>query len=72
MPGATQEWSTFKVLNSGRALALPAIIRLGWKDLPGTNTPAYYKKFVNYGQKNQGYAHRENIDEIKYHHDCTT
>jgi hypothetical protein len=30
------------------ALALPASIRLVWKGLPGTNTPAYYK---NYGRK---------------------
>ncbi len=30
-------WST------GKAQALPANIRLGWKGLPATNTPAYYE-----------------------------
>jgi hypothetical protein len=30
------------VLHLGRLLALLANIRLGWKDLPGTNTLAYY------------------------------
>jgi hypothetical protein len=28
---------------ASQAPALPAIIRLGWKGLPGTNTLAYYK-----------------------------
>jgi hypothetical protein len=32
----------------GRFLALPTNIRIGWKSMPGTNTPAYYKKFVAY------------------------
>ncbi len=27
----------------GRPLELPTNIRLGWKDLPGTNTLAYYE-----------------------------
>ncbi len=27
----------------GRLLALPTNIRLSWKGLPGTNTPAYYE-----------------------------
>jgi hypothetical protein len=37
----------------GRLLALPANIRLGWKGLPGTNTPAQYgrKKFYNIGPR---------------------
>jgi hypothetical protein len=35
----------------GRPLALTTNIRLGWKGLPGTNTPAYYEKSVNYGCK---------------------
>jgi hypothetical protein len=26
-----------------KAPGLPKIIRLGWKGMPGTNTPAYYK-----------------------------
>jgi hypothetical protein len=26
-----------------RLLASPANVRLGWKDLPGTNTPAFYE-----------------------------
>ncbi len=43
-----------------KLLALPAIIRLGWKGLLGTNALAYCEnseitdrigKFVNYGQK---------------------
>jgi hypothetical protein len=29
----------------GKALALPANIRLGWKGLPGTNAQAYYEIF---------------------------
>jgi hypothetical protein len=37
------EWSTWKVINSDRLLALSADIRLGWKGLPGTNNPAYYE-----------------------------
>jgi hypothetical protein len=37
-------------LKVGLAQALPANIRLGWKDLAGTNTLAYYKN-INYGQK---------------------
>jgi hypothetical protein len=36
---------------SGRLLALPANIRLGWKGLPGTNALFYYKNFVNYVDK---------------------
>jgi len=34
----------------GRLLALPTNIRLGWRGLPQTNTPAYYsrKKFLKY------------------------
>jgi len=32
---------TFHVLHSGRLLALPTNIRLGWKSLPGTNPLAY-------------------------------
>jgi hypothetical protein len=28
----------------GRLLALPTNVRLGWKDLPGTNALAYYEK----------------------------
>ncbi len=35
----------------GQALALPTNITLGWKGMPGINTLAYYKIFVNYGQK---------------------
>jgi hypothetical protein len=27
----------------GRLLALLTNIRLGWRDIPGTNTPAYYE-----------------------------
>jgi hypothetical protein len=27
----------------GIIMALPSNIRIGWKDLPGTNTLAYYK-----------------------------
>jgi hypothetical protein len=27
----------------GRLLALPKTIRQGWKDMPGTNTLAYYE-----------------------------
>ncbi len=34
-----------------RLLALPTNIRLGWEGLPGTNTLAYYERFVNYGRK---------------------
>ncbi len=30
-------------LKSGRLLASPANIRLGWKGLPGTNAPAFYE-----------------------------
>jgi hypothetical protein len=44
----------FRVLqgtSEGRLLALPTNIRLGWKDLQGTNTLAYYKTFVNIGRK---------------------
>jgi hypothetical protein len=33
-----------KVNSLGKALALPANIRLGWKGLPGTNALAYYEK----------------------------
>ncbi len=33
-----------KGLLLGLALALPANIRLGWKDLPVTNAPAYYEQ----------------------------
>ena len=33
------------------APALLANSSLGWKGLPGTNTLAFYEKFVNYGQK---------------------
>ncbi len=32
----------------GKLMALPANIRLGWKDQPGTNNLAYYK---HYGRK---------------------
>ncbi len=35
----------------GRLLALPTNIRLDWKSLPRTNTPAFFRKFANYGQK---------------------
>jgi hypothetical protein len=28
---------------NGSSLAIPTYIRLGWKDLQGTNTLAYYK-----------------------------
>jgi hypothetical protein len=31
--------------------ALFSDTRLGWKGLPGTNTPAYYKYLVNYRRK---------------------
>jgi hypothetical protein len=31
---------------SGRPLALPKNIRLGWKGLPGTNTLAYYENLL--------------------------
>jgi hypothetical protein len=31
--------------HSGRLLSLPLNIRLGWKDLPETNTLAYWKHF---------------------------
>jgi hypothetical protein len=36
---------------STQVLALPANIRLGWKGFPGTNTIAYYQKFITYGLK---------------------
>jgi hypothetical protein len=26
-------------------------VRLGWKSMPGTNTLAFYKNFINYQQK---------------------
>jgi hypothetical protein len=42
MQEPSQEWSTLKALLLGRLLALPTNIRLGWRGLPGTNTPAYY------------------------------
>ncbi len=32
----------------GMLLALPTNIRPGWKNLPGTNTLAYYIKVVQY------------------------
>ncbi len=32
-----------KHLSGATLLALPTNIRLGWKGLPGTNTPAFYK-----------------------------
>jgi hypothetical protein len=32
------------VFLSGRYMAIPANIRLGWKGLPGTNAPAFYEK----------------------------
>jgi hypothetical protein len=35
----------------GWALAIPANIRLGQKGSPGTNTLAYYEKYVNYDRK---------------------
>jgi len=38
-----------KATSLGYAPALPAIIRLGWKGLSGTNT-GLLRKFVNYGQ----------------------
>jgi len=40
----TLQWSTIKVLHSGRLwpFPLPSNIRLGWKGLPETNTLAYY------------------------------
>jgi hypothetical protein len=44
-------WQTFSALSKASkaraypmgapVIALPPIIRLGWKSLPGTNTPAY-------------------------------
>ncbi len=34
-----------------RLVTLPTNIRQGWKGLPGTNTLAYSKKFLNYGRK---------------------
>jgi len=33
-----------KVISLGKAPALPANIRLGWKDLPGINALAYDEK----------------------------
>ncbi len=44
----------------GWLLALPAQIRLGWKDLPGTNTPGSFviydrEKFYNIGPWGQSY-----------------
>jgi hypothetical protein len=32
--------------NYGRLTALPTNIRLGWKSLPGANTPVYYKNHI--------------------------
>jgi len=32
-----------RCLNQGLALVLPTNIGQGWKGLPGTNTPAYYR-----------------------------
>jgi hypothetical protein len=42
-PEPTLEWSTWKVLHSGRLLVLISNIRLGCWGLPGTNTLAYYE-----------------------------
>ena len=42
--GAYPRVENMKGVSLGKALALPANIRLGWKGLPGTNTLAYYQK----------------------------
>jgi hypothetical protein len=34
----------FRCFTLGRLLSSPPNIGLGWKDLPGTNTLAYFKK----------------------------
>jgi hypothetical protein len=38
-------------LLKGRLLPLPKNIRLDWKGLPRTSTPAYYEHSLNYGLK---------------------
>ncbi len=35
----------------GRRLSLPTDIKLGWKYLPGTNAPDYYKNLSNMAVK---------------------
>jgi hypothetical protein len=42
--GAYMSEAPFRCPLWGRLLALPAIIRLGWKGLLGTNALAYYEK----------------------------
>ncbi len=36
------------IILMGKVPILPAKIRLGWKELPATNTLAYFENFVNY------------------------
>ncbi len=43
-PGAYPRVEHLQGALLGEALALPAIIRLGWKGLPVTNTLAYYER----------------------------
>jgi hypothetical protein len=51
-PGAYPIVKHLKGSSIGLALALPPTnIRLGLLGLQGTNTPAYYRKFVAYGRK---------------------
>jgi hypothetical protein len=42
-PGACPRMEHLKGASLEKAPALPANIRLSWKDFPGTNTLAYYK-----------------------------
>jgi hypothetical protein len=41
--GAYLSEASFRFLTLDMLLALPTNIRLGWKILPGTNTPSYYE-----------------------------
>ncbi len=41
--GAYHRVEHLKGTSLGLAPALPTNIRLGWKGMPGTNAPAYYK-----------------------------
>jgi len=42
--GAYPPKAPFRCSTLGKAPALPSNVRLGWKNLPGTNALAYYEK----------------------------
>jgi hypothetical protein len=46
-PGAYPRVEHLKCASLMKVLVLHTDIRLGWKSLPGTNTPAYYKKLYS-------------------------